>query len=113
MRLKYRRKLNAALLFAVTLTGLAIAQPEYLPSPTSVTVPESRIDVNTADEALLLKLGLRADEAKAVLKYREKHGPLKDGRELRQVRGLSPSTYQRIKDKVQFSTEASTESAAK
>ncbi|PKO46243.1 MAG: competence protein ComE [Betaproteobacteria bacterium HGW-Betaproteobacteria-22] len=59
------------------------------------------IDINTARQAELETLaGIGAVKAKAIIDYRQKHGPFKSVNELEHVSGIGKSTLNAIRDKI-------------
>ena len=60
-----------------------------------------KIDLNTADEALLCTLpGIGASRAKSILTYREEHGPFQKPEDVMKVSGIKEAAYEKIKDYV-------------
>lgn len=67
----------------------------------------SMIDVNSADQASLQSsLGLKETDAKAVVKYRDKHGPLTSQTQLSSIGGLSREGAEKMKGRVQFGSSS-------
>jgi len=65
------------------------------------------VDVNTAGESELQSgLGLKASEAKAIVEYRSKHGALTSQTELNSIPGISRSSAEKMKGRVQFGTQS-------
>lgn len=64
-------------------------------------VQDSRININTADEALLTTLtGIGATRAQAIIAYREENGPFAAIEEIMNVQGIKEGTFAKIKDKI-------------
>jgi len=82
-----------------------------LPSPTAtrpaisnpaIQTPErQRININTASAQVLDTLpGIGDVRAKAIVAYRNEHGPFQRTDELMKVPGIGPTTYQTLRDLV-------------
>ncbi len=66
--------------------------------PPTQSVPK-RININTADEALLTTLpGIGAATAKNIVSYRAEHGPFASLEALLNVRNVGPSTLEAIRE---------------
>ncbi len=60
-----------------------------------------RLDINTVEWYQLLPLPQIGEKrAKAIIAYREEHGPFKDVEELLDVDGISPKTLEAIRDSI-------------
>ena len=58
-----------------------------------------KININRADEWLLVALpGIKEARAKAIVEYHRQNGEFRSTRELTEVDGIGPGTYERIKD---------------
>ena len=58
----------------------------------------ARIDVNTAkDYELCLLLGIGEKTARAIIEYRDAHGPFERLEDLERVRGIGPKTVERLR----------------
>jgi competence protein ComEA len=56
------------------------------------------VNVNTADEAQLTSLkGIGPTKAKAIIQYRQEHGPFKTVDDLKKVRGIGDKTLASLK----------------
>lgn len=66
------------------------------------------VDINTASKATLKSdLGLTEAEASAVIRHREKNGPLTSAAQLDSVSGLDSKVASRIKGRLEFGADAS------
>ena len=78
----------------------------YPPDPRAQTTAKSssqqeKININTAGAAELDKLpGVGPALAGRIIEYRNANGLFKDGEELKKVKGLGESKYEKIKDKI-------------
>lgn len=62
---------------------------------------EERINLNTADAALLSTLsGIGASKAEAIIAYRQEHGGFASIEEIMNVEGIKEGTFSKIKDKI-------------
>lgn len=60
-----------------------------------------KIDLNTADEALLCTLpGIGESRAKSIIAYREKNGPFEVPEDIMKVSGIKEAAYEKIKNLV-------------
>jgi competence ComEA-like helix-hairpin-helix protein len=95
-----------ALVLAVAAMPAMAATPQAAPKP-DPTQPS--VDINTATEESLQKdLGLGAEEARAIIRHRQKSGPLTSEAELKSVRGLGPGTTAKLKGRLMFSSHSTT-----
>ena len=61
----------------------------------------SLININTADEKLLTSItGIGETRAKAIIAYREEHGPFAQTDDIKNVSGIGDSTYNKLKDEI-------------
>lgn len=96
----------AALALAVAALPTVAATPQAAPKP-DPTQPS--VDINTAtEESLQQDLGLQSDDARAIIRHRQDHGPLSSEKDLRAVRGLAPGTAARLKGRLMFSSHSTT-----
>jgi competence protein ComEA len=59
------------------------------------------VDLNSADVATLQKLkGIGPVKARAIVAYRQQHGPFKSVDELKKVKGIGQKTLEQLKDKI-------------
>ncbi len=65
-----------------------------------------KVDLNTADEALLCTLpGIGESRAKSIIAYREEHGPFQKPEDVMNVSGIKKAAFEKMKDHVMvFST---------
>lgn len=65
---------------------------------------DGRIDLNTADEALLCTLpGIGESRAKSILAYRQEHGFFQKTEDVMLVSGIKEAAYEKIKDRIMVS----------
>ena len=85
-------------LFAAAL-ALAHALPAFAATP---------ININKADAAAIASSldGVGEAKAKAIVAWRDAHGPFKTLDDLAQVKGMGPATLKRNSDAIQFSGNA-------
>jgi competence protein ComEA len=90
----------------VAIAGLAFA----LALPAFAATP---VNINTADAETLAKSldGIGLSKAKAIVAYREEHGPFKSAEELTQVKGIGEATLQHNHDAILLSGEGAQPSA--
>lgn len=62
------------------------------------------VNINTANVEQLAKSlkGVGPNKAEAIIKYREKHGPIKSLAMLGKIKGIGPKILERNKEKIQF-----------
>lgn len=94
---------------AIVGLTLALALPAFAATP---------VNINTADAATLASSldGIGMAKAKAIVAYREEHGPFKSADDLTQVKGIGAATLQRNHDAILLTGEGakpSTEAPAK
>jgi competence protein ComEA len=94
---------------AMASLSLALALPAFAATP---------VNVNTADAETIAQAldGVGLSKAKAIVAYREEHGPFKSADDLTQVKGIGAATLQRNHDAILLSGEgakADPEAAAK
>ena len=70
-----------------------------------------KIDINTASKSHLMSLaGIGEGKADAIIEYRKTNGPFKSIEEIKNVKGIGESIYQKIKDKIEVSKKNLVES---
>lgn len=83
--------------FYLAFTGLAwadgVERPALRAAHFEPPSREGRIDINTADAASLSRhlKGVGEKKAKAIVDYRQEHGPFRALRDLEQVKGVGPA----------------------
>jgi competence protein ComEA len=84
---------------AVAVLSLAFALPAFAATP---------VNINSADAETIAKSldGIGLSKAKAIVAFREEHGPFKSADDLTQVKGIGPSTLQKNHDAILLSGEA-------
>ena len=77
---------------------LALALPAFAATP---------VNVNTADAETIAKSldGVGLAKAKAIVAFRDEHGPFKSADDLEQVKGIGAATLQRNHDAIVLSGE--------
>ncbi|RRV11937.1 MULTISPECIES: ComEA family DNA-binding protein [Stutzerimonas] len=96
-----RKAILAAAAFAV-LSGFSFggyAATQAQPAPTAVAVAPAPVNLNAADaETLSRELrGIGETKAKAIIAYREEHGPFSSVDELLEVNGIGSATLDKIR----------------
>ncbi|KRW70189.1 MULTISPECIES: ComEA family DNA-binding protein [Stutzerimonas stutzeri subgroup] len=100
-----RKALLAAAAFAVfsSVSFGAYAAPQAQPAPaTTVAVAQASVNLNTADAQTLSRelRGIGATKAKAIVDYREEHGPFSSVDELLEVNGIGSATLEKIRNQL-------------
>lgn len=88
-------------LAAVALDGARIYIPTKAEAAAGTSGPglEGRININTADAALLCTLpGIGEGRAEEIIRYREQNGPFQKQEQLMEVEGIKQSVYEKVKD---------------
>ena len=90
---------------AAALLALALASPVFAATP---------VNVNTADAATLSNSldGIGPSKAKAIVAYREEHGPFKTVADLSNVKGVGPATLERNRSAILLSGTGATPATA-
>lgn len=61
----------------------------------------AQVDINTATQSELESLpGIGPSKARAILEYRQQHGPFQSVDELAKVKGIGPATVERLRPEV-------------
>jgi len=77
------------------------AAPAFGIWPWSNKEESALIDINTADQAALAALpDVGEAKAKAIIEYRQKHGPFKTVEEVKNVPGVGEQVFANIKEKI-------------
>jgi competence protein ComEA len=100
-----RKYLSAAVFALVASFSIPTLANESAASPTSQSAQVvSHVNLNSADaETLHRELsGIGAAKAKAIVDYREEHGPFQSVDELLEVKGIGASILERNKAKLQL-----------
>lgn len=81
---------------AAALLAFALAWPAFAATP---------VNINTADAATLSNSldGIGPAKAKAIVAYREEHGPFKTVADLSNVKGVGPATLERNRSAILLS----------
>ena len=73
----------------------------YVSPAGSSAVAEGKININTADAGELDKLpGVGPAMAAKIVDWRKTNGPFHDGNDLKKVKGMSETKYQKLKEKI-------------
>ncbi|SRR5712692_434640 len=89
-----------ALAFALA-AGLMGAAPAFGIWPFSSEEESALIDINTADQATLAALpDVGEARARAIVDYRQQHGPFKTVEEMKQVPSIGEQVFANIKEKI-------------
>jgi len=81
-------------LFLILLMGLTAAQP-LLADDTE------QININQASQAELTELkGIGPVLSQRIVEYREEHGPFQSPKEIMDVKGIGPKTWEKNKDRI-------------
>ena len=91
-----------ALLTSLSLSLHATTQPEPVDGHPSAVVETALINLNTADAETLTRelTGIGASKAKAIIEYRDAHGPFGSVDELLEVKGIGASTLEKNRSKL-------------
>ncbi len=84
---------------AVTLVSRQVVygEPEFVSMPDTLWVTEGKLNINTANAAILRQLpGVGYKLAARIVEYREKNGVFRSIAELRNVKGFSPEMVDRV-----------------
>ena len=94
-----RNAFIAAAAFAVlsSFSFGSYAASQAQPAPAAVA--QAPVNLNTADAATLTRelKGIGATKAKAIIDYREEHGPFSSVDELLEVKGIGSATLDKIR----------------
>ena len=72
-----------------------------LQADSSVVREQGKIDLNTAEEAVLCTLpGIGESRAKSIIAYRDTHGPFEKIEDVMKVSGIKEAAFEKIKDKI-------------
>ncbi|MCW8156758.1 helix-hairpin-helix domain-containing protein [Stutzerimonas stutzeri] len=87
-----------AVFASVSFGAHAATQAQPAPAPVAV-VSQASVNLNTADAATLTRelKGIGATKAKAIVDYREEHGPFSSVDELLEVKGIGSATLEKIR----------------
>lgn len=90
-----------AVLASVSFGAHAATQSQPAPAPVAA-VTQASVNLNTADAATLTRelKGIGATKAKAIVDYREEHGPFSSVDELLEVKGIGSATLQKIRSQL-------------
>ncbi|HAQ73219.1 ComEA family DNA-binding protein [Stutzerimonas nitrititolerans] len=92
-----------ALLTSVSLSGHAAAtQSEPVGTSPGVVIETGAINLNTADAETLTRelTGIGATKARAIVQYRDAHGPFTSVDELLEVKGIGAATLEKNRGKL-------------
>ncbi|WP_313303796.1 ComEA family DNA-binding protein [Stutzerimonas balearica] len=91
-----------ALLTSASLSGYAASPSQPAAAPASVAAAVGVVNLNTADAQTLTRelKGIGASKARAIVAYREEHGPFSSLDELLEVKGIGVSTLEKNRGKL-------------
>lgn len=91
-----------ALLTSVSVASHAATKSEPVDASTSAVVEASAINLNTADAETLNRVltGIGATKARAIVEYRDAHGPFTSVDELLEVKGIGAATLEKNRGKL-------------
>lgn len=89
-----------ALLSCVSFSHATTSAPG-IESPATAAV-QAPVNLNTADAATLTRelKGIGATKAKAIIDYREEHGPFSSVDELLEVKGIGSATLEKLRSQL-------------
>ncbi len=84
-----------------TVTPAPVPAPATTTPPAVTPVDPNKVDINTADVYTLQRLdGVGEKKARAIVKFREEHGPFKTVYDLSQVYGIGEKMIEANKDRI-------------
>ena len=88
-------------IWALIALTLAFAAPAFA---------GSTVNINTADASTIAETlkGVGLSKAKAIVAYRDEHGPFKSVDQLSEVKGIGPATLERNREVIALSDSAET-----
>lgn len=91
-----------ALLASTSLSGYAASQPHPVEVAASVVAESATVNLNTADAETLTRelIGIGATKARAIVQYRDAHGPFTSVDELLEVKGIGAATLEKNRGKL-------------
>lgn len=91
-----------ALLTSVSLSSHAATKSEAVDAVPGVVVEAGVINLNTADAETLNRVltGIGAAKARAIVEYRDAHGPFTSVDELLEVKGIGAATLEKNRGKL-------------
>ncbi len=107
-------KIKSLLMMSILATSVSLSYAQTLvvaaPLPTTETKvsakPEvtQQVDLNSATQATLQTIkGIGPARAKAIIDYRNEHGPFKSVDDLLQVKGVSSNFFEKVRDQLMVS----------
>ncbi|EWC41004.1 competence protein ComEA [Pseudomonas stutzeri] len=89
-----------AVLSSVSFSGYAATQSD--PAQAPAMVAQATVNLNSADaETLTRELkGIGATKARAIVEYRDEHGPFSSVDELLEVNGIGSATLEKIRSQL-------------
>ena len=95
------KKTLAKLLPYLEMIGDSAEVKDFLSEEKSIKIL-GKIDINSASKSHLMSLpGIGEGKANAIIEYRKTNGPFKSIEEIKNVKGIGESIYQKIKDKIE------------
>lgn len=83
------------------ISGMVNAQTKTPAKPPAKTPEPVKIDLNKATADQLMRCGISASLAKAIVEYREKSGPFKQPEDLLKVKGMTKAILNELNLKVE------------
>jgi competence protein ComEA len=82
--------------------SLGVASPAWSAPETARAAPSAAININTADAETLADAlqGVGDARARAIIAYREEHGPFKSPEQLTEVKGIGDSVLEANRDRI-------------
>ena len=91
-----------AVLSSFSFGSYAASQAQPAPTAPAAAVAQAPVNLNTADAATLTRelKGIGATKAKAIIDYREEHGPFSSVDELLEVKGIGSATLEKLRSQL-------------
>lgn len=92
----------SALFIAAICAGSQMASAQPVMQEKAEVVQQARVNINQADAATLAAAlnGVGESKAKAIVEYREQHGPFTSVEELSEVKGIGQATVNMNREKI-------------
>jgi competence protein ComEA len=101
MRVNLALKVQDEGMYIIPKVGEELPSQEIHTSGTSLSGHQQKVNINTADEALLVTLpSIGPSRAKGIIEYRERNGPFQSIEELKNVAGIGEKIFEQLKDLV-------------
>ncbi len=105
MKQSFFRPFLFAALCAVSVAGHAAKQADSAQQPAApAVVAQATVNLNSADAETLGRelVGIGPAKARAIVAYRENHGPFQSVDELLEVKGIGAATLEKNRSKLQL-----------